>query len=111
MADSQEGEGLREDLEQLLASPGWQWFIKLAEDEWIGPAAYKKRVQHAVKSVPMSGDAETVARSRVVQTEAVIEAVESLLREPHQMLQRLKFGDAQKIANVSDTWRGQRRTP
>ena len=106
-----DSEGKREELEALIASEGWKRFVAYAEDEWTGPAAYKRRVKHAIGSVPQSEIAESIARGRLIQTEAVIEAIEALLRWPKQELDRAKFLDAQELAKTADTWRSQRRVP
>jgi hypothetical protein len=79
----------REDLEALVQSPGWARFIAHLNDEW-GAAAYARKIEQAVSSIPASAQAGDQARETVFQITAVRFALQNLSKWPLERVQRVR---------------------
>lgn len=79
------GETELEELESLLASPGWRNFLRYSQADW-GPETYRRKVQQALGLVPDRPRAE----DHVLQIEAAARAVERLLAWPEQRVRELR---------------------
>lgn len=77
-----------EDLEALLASPGWARLVAFANREWSSEQ-YRARVQRALETVPSpdkSGDAAIL----IMRLEDTAKAVDNVLAWPGFRLSQLR---------------------
>jgi len=95
----------REDLEGLLAHPGWTLFRAHVGQEW-GPEAYRLKVGQAIGLLPAGGDAPERAATTVLQIEAAAREVERLMDWPRQRVQALERQQAPAVtrAGVDVRW-------
>ncbi len=102
MSESAEAE--REFLESLLKHPGWLWFLKVAEEQWTGADAFRRRVLGATQQ-----GAE--GHASVVQTMAVCEALRHLVDAPRERLALLRTSEEKQQDAMNDPFRRHRRIP
>lgn len=88
----------REDLEQLVSSPGWLRFLAYVKDQW-GAVAYGRRLKQAVLD----------ARSRHESAETAIMRVDSANDEVNKMLSWP--GERVRDLTALETRRTQEQTP
>jgi hypothetical protein len=79
----------REDLEALVQSPGWARFIAHLNDEW-GAAAYARKIEQAVASIPSSAHAGEQARETVFQITGIRKAMQTITKWPLERLERVR---------------------
>lgn len=96
MTDEQRQE--REDWEALVGSAGWQRLQVLAEQEWTGAVAFKRRVIQAMNRMD--------AAEAVRQVVAASGAVGLVLGQPSERLRGLS-----KPEGEPDRFKAQRRVP
>ena len=88
-----------EELEELLADPGWARVEAHALREW-GPEAYRRRMGQLLAGLP----AETDPRSYVLQVEASAREVERLIAWPRERVAKLRGQQAATVERASNTW-------
>lgn len=84
-----------EDLEQLIAEPGWARLQAYAGEVW-GLAAFREQVGRALAT---GADRDAVAR-----LDAAHDAVEALLRYPRTRVAKLRALQETAAARSSGTW-------
>jgi hypothetical protein len=82
----------REDLEQLLTSPGWLRFTDYAKREW-GPVGYGRKLKQAVSQAIEHKQDAAVAVQRV---DAVNDEINALLSYPNHRINELLALEAQR---------------
>lgn len=80
-----------EELEELLADPGWLRFIAFVEAQW-GPGAYRQRVQQAIQHQD--------SHVEVVKVDAEARAVERAVGWPRERVRALRA----KTEKTSTVW-------
>lgn len=74
-----------EDLEQLVAEPGWARLEAHVAREW-GPEAYRRRVGQLLAGLPQGSD----PTGQVLQLEAATREVERLMAWPRERVRTLR---------------------
>lgn len=77
-----------EDLEALLASPGWARLVQFANREWSSEQ-YRLRVQRALDTIP-SPDKAGEAAVLIMRLEDTAKAVDNMLAWPAFRLSQLR---------------------
>ena len=88
----------REDLENLLKSPGWLLFQEHAQTEW--QANINRHLETALNDTD-----DALAANKMRQVIAAKKAIDALLQWPKEKLQRLTQKDeAQALAQATVGW-------
>lgn len=92
----------REDLEQLLTSPGWLRVTERAKKEW-GPVGYGVKLKQAVLHATLSKEDAAEAVRRV---DAASDAMNAFLSWPQTRIHELMALEAQRKQEPSLSRRG-----
>jgi hypothetical protein len=87
-----------EDLETLLASPGWARLVAFANREWSSEQ-YRQRVQRALDTVP-SPDKAGDAAILIMRLEDTAKAVDNVLAWPAFRLRQLRQAGGRRGATA-----------
>jgi hypothetical protein len=83
-----------EDLEALLASPGWGRLVAFANLEWSSEQ-YRSRVQQALKTISAPDKANDAA-ILIMRLEDTAKAVDNVLAWPQFRIQQLKLAGGRR---------------
>jgi hypothetical protein len=89
----------REDLDQLLASPGWVRFAAYVKKQW-GPEGYGIRLKQAVTAAIAANQDVSNAVSRV---DAANDAVNEVLTWPRERVKHLEHFEQQRKQEQTPT--------
>lgn len=78
---------LRDQLSDLVQSPGWKWFIAKTESEW---GAGGKRFESTVDKFADSRDEDRVVLDQIRQIAVCRREILRLLKSPEEEIARLK---------------------